>query len=88
MLPLHAVAEFIFGPIYTLQLNIVRVCMSLTQNLFICLGGFVRRDDPKGRVTILGIISANLGCKTQGSFGIYTDVRMQMDWINKRLRNK
>ena len=51
-------------------------------------GGFVHRDDPKGRVTVLGIVSSNLGCSKQRSSGIYTDVRMEMDWITKRLRNK
>jgi len=51
-------------------------------------GGFVHRDDPKGRVTVLGIVSSNLGCNRKRSSGIYTDVRMQMDWITKRLRNK
>lgn len=51
-------------------------------------GGFVKKDDPTGRVTVMGIASWGLGCDENRASGVYTDVRMQMDWISKKIADQ
>jgi len=51
-------------------------------------GGLVKKDDPTGRVTVMGIASWGLGCHENRASGVYTDVRMAMDWIGKKIADQ
>jgi len=49
---------------------------------------FIERNVPKGRVTALGIVSWGLGCHEKRKSGVYTDVRMLLDWINRQVEKQ